>query len=64
MSDLKRNLIKILTKAGRTIVRQGKGDHVMWYSPISKMNFPVDTGITSRHSANGILKQAGLPKQF
>lgn len=64
MADLKRDLTKILVKAGCTIVRKGKGDHVMWYSPISKMNFPVDSGITSRHSANGILKQAGLPKQF
>lgn len=64
MSDLKRSLIKILTKAGCKIVRQGKGDHIMWYSPISRLSFPVDSGITSRHTANGILKQAGLPKQF
>ncbi len=27
-------------------------------------NFPVDSAIKSRHTANGILKQAGLPKAF
>ena len=64
LADLKRDLIKILSVAGCEIVRQGKGDHVIWYSPITKLNFPVDSGITSRHTANAILKQAGLPKQF
>jgi hypothetical protein len=45
-------------------VRQGKGDHEMWKSPISGKSFPVDHKITSRHTANGIMKQAGLPKMF
>jgi len=42
----------------------GKGDHEIWYSPITKRRFPVDPKILSRHTANGILKQAGLPKAF
>jgi hypothetical protein len=45
-------------------VRQGKGDHEVWESPISGKRFPVDRTIKSRHTANGILKQAGLPKKF
>jgi hypothetical protein len=36
----------------------------MWFSPISKITFPVPTGIKSRHTANEVLKQAGLKKAF
>lgn len=42
----------------------GKGDHDIWRSPRSGTTFPVDHKILSRHTANGVLKQAGLPKQF
>ncbi len=57
-------LIKILIQAGCVEVRKGKGDHVIWYSPLTETHFPVDSKILSRHTANGVLKQAGLPKQF
>jgi hypothetical protein len=40
--------------------RAGKGDHEIWYSPISNNKFPVDHNIKSRHTANGILKRAGI----
>jgi hypothetical protein len=42
----------------------GEGDHETWYSPITKTTFPVDGKIVSRHSTNGVLKDAGLPKAF
>jgi len=45
-------------------VRQGKGDHEIWYSPHTHRHFPVDSKILSRHTANAILKQAGLDKHF
>jgi hypothetical protein len=45
-------------------VRSGKGDHEIWYSPITNRNFPVDAKILSRHTANGIMKQAGIPHKF
>jgi hypothetical protein len=64
LADLERKLLKILREAGCTFVRNGKGDHQIWWSPISKINFTVDAGITSRNMANIVLKQAGLPKQF
>ena len=54
----------LLREAGCTFVRHGKGDHEIWHSPISNRYFPVDNKILSRHTANGILKQAGLPKEF
>jgi len=44
--------------------RHGKGDHDIWFSPITGVHFPVDGKIKSRHTANAVLKQAGLPKQF
>jgi len=55
---------KLLLEAGCTRFRSGKGDHDVWFSPISNRHFPVDHKILSRHSANGVLKQAGLPKSF
>ena len=44
--------------------RPGKGDHDIWFSPITGVRFPVDSKIKSRHTANAVLKQAGLPKKF
>jgi hypothetical protein len=35
-----------------------------WESPISKRRFTVDNNIKSRHIANAVLRQAGLPKAF
>ncbi|HXO69874.1 MAG TPA: hypothetical protein VN838_13010, partial [Bradyrhizobium sp.] len=34
----------------------------MWKSPINGKSFPVDHKIKSRHTANGILKQASCPR--
>jgi predicted RNA binding protein YcfA (HicA-like mRNA interferase family) len=59
-----RDLKKILKKAGCKFERQGKGDHEIWYSPISGKRFTVDSNIKSRHTANGALKEAGLDKEF
>lgn len=55
---------KMLRDNGCYPARTGKGDHEIWYSPINGLNFPVDNTIKSRHTANGVLKQAGLPKAF
>jgi predicted RNA binding protein YcfA (HicA-like mRNA interferase family) len=59
-----RALRDLLRAAGCALVRQGKGSHEIWDSPITKRNFPVPVGIASRHTANAILRQAGLPKGF
>lgn len=53
-----------IKKAGCRFVRAGKGDHEIWHSPITGTNFTVDGKILSRHTANAVLKQAGLPKAF
>ena len=57
-------LKKILLDAGCYFERQGKGDHEIWYSPITQKRFVVDGIIKSRHTANAVLKQAGLSKAF
>ena len=54
----------ILSENGCTFIRQGKGDHEIWQSPITGRRFPVPIGIVSRYTANGILVQAGLPRAF
>ena len=51
-------------EAGCYFERQGKGDHKIWYSPITDRRFVVDSYIKSRHTANAVLKQAGLSKAF
>jgi hypothetical protein len=55
---------KLLRQAGCRFERQGRGDHEIWYSPLTNRRFMVDGRIKSRHWANHTLKQAGLPKAF
>ena len=64
MNDFTPALKKILLAHGCYFKRQGKGDHEIWFSPVSTQSFPVDQHIKSRHTANSVLKQAGLTKHF
>ena len=50
-----------LSETGCVFLRHGKGDHDLWTTPSGK---PIVVPIRSRHTANGILKDAGLPKAF
>lgn len=58
-----REVKKRLKAAGCHFVRQGRGDHEVWESPVGR-RFTVDGNIKSRHTANGTLEDAGLPKAF
>ncbi len=60
MADFAPELKAILKQHGCYLKRQGRGDHEIWYSPISNRAFTVDGKIKSRHTANAVLKQAGL----
>jgi ribosomal protein L16/L10AE len=53
-----------LREAGRIRVRQGKGSHEIWMSPVTGGHIAVPVGIPSRHIANAILRQARSPKVF
>jgi predicted RNA binding protein YcfA (HicA-like mRNA interferase family) len=57
-------LADILREAGCYFVRQGKGSHEIWFSPITRQQFTVPANIDGRPLANAILKSAGLPKAF
>jgi len=64
MSDYTKELKRYLRDAGCSFERPGKGDHEIWFSPLTKIRFVVDSKIKSRHTANAVMKQAGLPKAF
>jgi len=64
MAEYEKKVRHILQEAGCYFVRRGKGDHDIWYSPITDRNFPVDGEIRIRHVANGIMKQAGIKHHF
>ncbi len=64
MADYAPEVKKALRAAGWRYDRSGKGDHEVWVNLATRKHVSVDAKILSRHTANGILKQAGLPKQF
>ena len=57
-------LIRLLRQAGCRHERAGQGDHDIWFSPNTGIRFTVDHKIKSRHTANAVLDQAGLPKHL
>ena len=64
MSDYTNAVIDKIQQNGCSFVRHGKGDHNIWYSPITNRNFTVDSKIKSRFTANVIMKQAGINYHF
>jgi len=63
MKDFGKEVRKLLVEAGCAFLRHGKGDHDVWATPTGR-RVTVPVSIKSRHTANGILKDAGLPKAF
>ncbi|MCY7281519.1 MAG: type II toxin-antitoxin system HicA family toxin [Sphingomonas bacterium] len=55
-----RQLKAILLEHGWTYVRPGKGDHEIWARADTAKAIVVDGKIMSRHTANAVLKQAGI----
>ena len=53
-----KDLITILKEAGCTLVRQGKGSHQTWESPITGKRFTVPH--PKKSLPKGILRDAGL----
>jgi len=53
-----------LSEAGGCILRQGKGSHEIWTCPHAKNPVSVPTKIKSRHTANKILKDAGIDEKI
>ena len=64
MAEYETKVREKLKEHGSHFIRRGKGDHDIWFSPISNRTFPVDSVIKSRHMANLIMKQAGIRHHF
>ena len=59
-----REIKNLLKENGCTFVRHGKGDHDIWYSPITNRNFTVDNNIKSKPLANAVMRQSGITHHF
>jgi len=64
MAEYEKRVRELLLQNGCTFLRRGKGDHDIWYSPITQRHVTVDGKIRSRHTANGVLKQCGIDFKF
>ncbi|MBD5520188.1 MAG: type II toxin-antitoxin system HicA family toxin [Lachnospiraceae bacterium] len=64
MAEYEKKVREILTQNSCYFKRRGKGDHDIWFSPITNHHVTVDTKIKSRHTANAILKQCGIDFRF
>lgn len=62
MADYGREVRNLIKKSGFTVERNLKGCHVIWSNGYTKMTTPAK--IKGRHTANGILKQAGIGYKF
>ena len=65
MATYEREVKRRLTEAGFGKDRQGRTSHEVWSREQSNggsLVLTVPSRIKNRHTANGILKQAGLPK--
>ena len=63
MADYTKKVKKLLSASGCYFIRQGRGDHEIWFSPIMGRPFTVDGAISKRTSANETLKDAGLKQK-
>jgi predicted RNA binding protein YcfA (HicA-like mRNA interferase family) len=61
--DYYRELTKILSAAGWVKANGGKGSHEKWVLALTGKSIIVPRS-KSRHTANEVLKQAGLKKAF
>ena len=64
MTDFAREVIEHLRQAGYEFVRHGNGSHDIWSNPTTGKAVAIPHKIPSRHFANKLLKDAGLPKEF
>jgi len=61
--DFYPDLVRLLRAAGWEQMAGGKGGHEKWRDP-STGRIVIVPRTKKRHTANAVLKQAGLPKAF
>ena len=64
MAEYEKKVREKLSQGGCYFIRHGKGDHDVWFSPITNRPITVDAVIKSRHTANEIMKRAGVKYHF
>lgn len=64
MAEYEKAVRDILRANQCVFVRHGKGDHDIWFSPITGRHITVDGKIKSRHTANAIMRQSGIDYRF
>jgi hypothetical protein len=62
MAEYEKKVREILRQNGYAFHHHGKGDHDVWVKGGNKVT--VDGKIKSRHTANGIMKEAGINYHF
>lgn len=61
-ASLTPKIIDLIKAARCEYIQAGhRGNHDIWYSPISNLYFPVDSKIRTLKAANILLAIAGLP---
>ncbi len=61
-AGLSRRVKKWLVAHGCRFERQGKGDHEIWYSAVTRRRFVMGQALKSHRTAAWILKSAGVEK--
>ncbi len=56
-------LRSILLANGCYFLRQAKGSHEYWFSPISQKQLSLSVTVNSRTTANKLLKEAGINRK-
>jgi predicted RNA binding protein YcfA (HicA-like mRNA interferase family) len=62
MNGYEKEVKAVLTEHGWYFLRRGKGSHDIWTN--GKDCVSVNNVCKSRHTANGIMKDAGINKKF
>lgn len=62
MNGYEAQLKKLLAEHGWSFIRPGKGSHEIWAKDAAQQTIPK--GCKSRHLANAILKNCGIPHKF
>lgn len=62
MNGYEKQVKELLRKYGWELLRAGKGSHEIWTNGSKSVS--VNNVCKSRHTANGILKSAGIPERL
>ena len=64
MADYTNPVRDKLNEHGWSFHRHGKGSHDIWIKQSTGVTVSVSKNIKSKHTANGILKKAGINQKF